>query len=464
MPESTQTQLNFHPVDGLSIRANFDGGCLSSDFGAILLRETALQSPILKELADVFQDKRQQSHITHPLQNLFTQRTLQIACGYEDANDSNSLRKDPMFKLAVGNKPCNDKNHLAHASTFSRLGKSVRRADLHRMAKVFVEHFIDSYANEPGLIVLDMDHTEDRTHGQQELALFNNYYGHYGYLPLTVFEGLSGKLIGAFLRPGKRPTGAENAMIMRRIIQLIRARWSSTHIVLRGDGHFSNPELMQLCQHDEYMDFVFGVPGNKKLTPMAEPLLAQARKLLNIKRHNADKADRTLPFKLCLYEELDYKAQSWKDIFCRVIVKSEVNTLGDNARFIATSIKNATPEILYREFYCARGQDENFIKQLKNDLSCDRTSDHGFLANQLRLFYSAAAYVLLHEFRSETLRGTELEKAEMGTIRLKLFKIAVRVVQYKDRVKLMLPSSCPAFELLKHVTDILYHTKLPKPG
>lgn len=461
---SIQDQLKFHPVDGLSVRASFDGGALSSDFGALLVREVALQSQLLNRLADVIQDERRQTHVTHTMQDLITQRTIQLACGYEDANDSNTLRKDPMFKLAVGKKPLDDKHHLAHASTFTRLGQGIGARDLFRMAQIFVDHFMDSYSETPKLIILDMDHTEDTVYGQQELALFNNYYGNYGYLPLTVFEGVTGKLIGAFLRPGKRPTGRENAMIMKRIIQRIRVAWPDTHIVLRGDGHFSNPELMQLSQDDAHMDFVFGLPGNKALSPKASSLMDKARNCLAQKSQSARKTETPEPFKVCLYEQVEYQAKSWQGIDTRVILKAEVNQCGDNPRFIVTSITQATPEILYRNFYCARGQDENFIKQLKNDLACDRTSDHGFLANQLRLFYSAAAYVLLHELRSETLKGTELEKAEMGTIRLKLFKIAVRVVQYKDRVRLQLPTHCPVKPLLKRITDILYHTRLPRGG
>jgi hypothetical protein len=461
MTNSIQTQLNFHPVDGLSVRANFDGGAMSSDFGAILMRETALNSLLLTKLAAAISDPRRQSHIKHSLQDLITQRCIQLACGYEDANDSNSLRKDPMFKLAIGKKPLDEEQDLAHASTFTRLGQRVDKKDLYRMAQAFIEHFMDSYHKEPKIIILDMDHTEDQAYGQQELILFNRYYGH---LPLTIFEGFSGKLIGTYLRPGKRPTGAENAMIMKRVIQQIRGRWSKVHIILRGDGHFSNPELMQLSQEDDNMDFIFGVPGNKALSPLSQGLLDEAQHSLDEKSYNAKLAGQSMPFKVRLYDKLDYKAKRWEGIDCRLIVKAEVNQLGRNPRYVVTSIPNASAKTIYCEFYCARGEDENFIKQLKNDMACDRTSDHGFLANQLRLFYSAAAYVLMHEFRSETLKGTSLERAEMGTIRLKLFKIAVRVVQYKDRVKLLLPSSCPVSELLKRVTDILYYSRLPKPG
>ncbi len=464
MPNFIQSPLNFHPVDGLTVRASFDGGSMSSDFGAILMRETALQSQLLTKLAAAISDSRRQTHIKHSMQDLITQRTIQLACGYEDANDSNSLRKDPMFKLALGKKPLDEEQDLAHGSTFTRLGQNVDSKDLYRIAQAFIDHFMDSYSKDPSIIILDMDHTEDQVYGQQELALFNRYYGHYGYLPLTIFEGFSGKLIGTYLRPGKRPTGAENAMIMKRVIQQIRSRWANVHIVLRGDGHFSNPELMQLSQDDDNMDFIFGVPGNKALSPMASSLLTAAKHCLDEKRHNAKLVGQPEPYKVRLYDELDYKAKSWMGIEYRLIVKAEVNLLGKNPRYIVTSITNASPETLYCDFYCARGQDENFIKQLKNDMACDRTSDQGFLANQLRLFYSAAAYVLMHEFRLETLKGTVLERAEMGTIRLKLFKIAVRIVQYKDRVKLMLPSSCPVSELLKRVTDILYSSRLLKPG
>ena len=173
------------------------------------------------------------------------QRIFQVACGYEDGNDANALRADPLFKLGVDRQPLNPDTDLASAPTFSRPENAATTRDIYRLAKAFVEHFVASYPTPPELIVLDLDHSEDPTHGQQEFAFYNHHYRSYCYLPLFIFEGLSGKFITAALRPGKRPKGVENAMILKRVLKLLRQVWPETHIILRGDGHFANPELMQ---------------------------------------------------------------------------------------------------------------------------------------------------------------------------------------------------------------------------
>ena len=308
------------------------------------------------------------------------------------------------------------------------------------------------------MIVLDLDHSEDPTHGQQEFSFYNHYYGHHCYLPLFLFEGLSGKFITAALRPGKRPTGAENARIVRRVIKRLRAAWPQTRIVLRGDAHFAHPELMQLAVDDPAIDFLFGLAGNRALSPLAEPFLAANRRRLE----NARRAGCALPTPTRTYHEIAYRADTWPQAF-RVILKAEVMALGDNPRFVVTSLDLPNPECLYRDLYSARGQDENFIKMLKNDLASDRTSDHRFLANHLRLFFAGAAYVLHQALRTEILVHTELAKAQPLTVILKLFKLAVRVVAFQDRIKLHLPTSCPVKDLLRRVTAILFLTRPPPP-
>ena len=466
MSNNTGEQLCFHVVEGLTVRAEFTGGALSSDFGAVLLRETELHSGLIARLSRAIKDRRHPSYVSHSVHDLLAQRVFQVALGYEDANDSNTLRHDPMFKLAAGRSPLSEDAALAHASTFTRLGQSMCRADLYRLARAFVEHFIQSYATAPKLIVLDLDHTDSAVYGQQELGLFHAHYGEHCYLPLLIFEGLSGKLVTALLRPGKSPSGRENAAILRRVLRLLRAHWPDTHIVVRGDQHFAQPEMMRLVQADAQADFIFGLgAGNPRtLRPLASPWLEKASRTLALKRANAERVGASVPERLRLYAEVAYRAGTWSDIACRVILKAEVSALGENPRFIVTSIQSATPELLYQDLYCPRGQDENYIKQLKNDLCADRTSDHGFLANHLRLFYACAAYVLTHELRCNTLQGTALAQAQPATLRAKLFKLAVRVVQYKDRIKLHLPSACAVKPLLVRITQILYHTPLPKPG
>jgi len=379
MCHSTPTQLRFPAMAGFTVRADFNGGALSSDFGALLLQGVDRQTGLIERLASAIQDQRHPSYIDHSLTDLLRQRIFQSACGYADGNDANSLRHDPAFKLALGRAPLDADTALASAPTFSRLENGLSRKDIYRLAQAFVDAFIASYASPPPVMVLDMDHSEDRTHGRQELAFYNRHYGSHCYLPLFLFEGLSGKLITAVLRPGKRPTGRENA---RRLQQ-------------------------------------------------------------------------TTPAATRLYDNVAYQAGSWPVAY-RVVLKAEVMSLGDNPRFVVTSLTEPTAESLYRDLYCARGQDENYIKAVKNDLASDRTSDHGFIANHLRLFYACAAYGLIHSLREQTLCHTELAKAQPMTLILKLFKLAVRVVQYKDRIKLHLPSSCPMKGLLHRVTELLH--------
>ena len=460
MNDSTQETLRFPPVDGLSVRGAFDGGALSSDFGPLLLRGIDRQIGLTERLAQAFRDTRHPSYITHGIRALFAQRAYQIACAYEDGNDANALRTDPVFKLGLERKPLDEAADLASAPTFSRLENAATPQALYRMAQAFVDQFIESYANPPAVIVLDLDHSEDTAHGRQEQIFYNHHYGSHCYLPLFIFEGVSGKLITAALRPGKRPTGAENAAIVKRVLKHLRAAWPKTHIVLRGDGHFANPELMQLALEMPHTDFIFGLSGNAILSPLAKPYLEETRQLHATHSELTRRNHQTEPPATRTYHDLDYRAKTWPKAF-RVVLKAEVMALGDNPRFVVTSLDLPTPESLYRDLYCARGQDENWIKMIKNDLASDRTSDHRFLANHLRLFFSCAAYVLHHALKTEVLVHTELAKAQPATVILKLFKIAVQVVQYKDRVKLHLPSSCPVKDLLQRITEILFQVREP---
>lgn len=226
--------------------------------------------------------------------------------------------------------------------------------------------------------------------------------------------------------------------------------------MLRGDAHFANSELMQLAVNDPAIDFLFGLAGNRALSPLAAPFLAAHHRRLETAR----RAGLLPPTPTRTDHEIAYRAESWPQAF-RVILKAEVMALGDNPRFVVTSLELPTPECLYRDLYSARGQDENFIKMLKNNLASDRTSDHCFLANHLRLFFSCAAYVLHQALRIEVLVHTELATAQPVTVILKLFKLAVRVVAYKDRIKLHLPTDCPVKNLLRRVTDRLFLARLP---
>jgi hypothetical protein len=454
MRYSTPEQLRFPPIVGYTVRADFDGGALSSDFGALLLRGIDRQIGLTARLAAAIRDKRHLSYIDHPLRDLLAQRIYQIASGYADGNDANSLRHDPLFKLGVERAPLEPAQDLASGPTFSRLEHSVDRKDLYRLTQALVDHFIASYPEPPAAIVLDLDHSDDPTHGQQEFTFYNHYYQSYCYLPLFIFEGTSHALVTACLRPGRRPLGAENAMIVVRLLSYLRRHWPRTHILVRGDSHFATPEVLEVLAHRRYIDFVFGLAGNAVLLRHAAPIMQAARQLHHQRTALAQAHGESLPASSRLYEEFAYAAASWSQPW-RVIVKAEVMAAGDNPRFVVTSLEAPTPQRVYEELYCARGNCENDIKAVKCDLHSDRTSATTFLANALRLLLSCAAYVLHHALRTHTLAHTALATAQPGTVILTLFKVATHVKQYKDRLLLHLPTSCPVKALLHRVTTLL---------
>lgn len=457
---STPQQLRFPSIPGFTVRADFTGGELSSDLGAVILGAVDRRIGLIGRLAAAIVDARDPRYVTHSLSDLLTQRIFQIASGYEDGNDADFLRADPMFKLATERAPLNNDNPLACGATHSRMEGSLRRRDIYRMACALVAQFIAGYAQAPASITLDLDHTADATYGQQELAFYNHHYGCYCYLPLLVFEATTGALITAVLRPGKRPFGAENAMIMKRVLRMLRQAWPQTHILLRGDGHFSNPELMQLIHDDGNADFIFGLPGNTVLNRLAEPLMKNARGHLCLRRLLAKQGLGPEVSAVRMFGEFEYAAQSWSSA-CRVVLKAEVlagtgdKADKDNERFVVTSLRQPSAQALYQQDYCARGQAENWIKQVKCDLKSDRTSASSFLANFARLLLTAAAYVLHQQLRQLGLQGTTLATAQPRTVMLTLFKIAVRVKQYKDRVLLHLPTACAVKALLATVCERL---------
>ena len=458
---STPEQLRFPPLPGYTVRADCDGGALSSDFGALLLRGIDRQIGFTERLAAAVRDKRHPSYTDHSLRDLFAQRIYQIASGYADGNDANSLRHDPMLKLSVERRPLDPTQDLASAPTFSRLEHSVTRTDLYRLTQAFVDQFIASYPDPPAAIVLDLDHAEDPTHGQQELTFYNHHYQSHCYLPLFIFEGTSHALVTACLRPGKRPPGAENAMILVRLLAYLRRHWPFTHILVRGDSHFGTPEVMEVIAHRRRTDFVFGLAGNPVLLRQAAPVMQEARALFQQRTALAQAYGEQPPPRSRVYEDFSYAAASWERPW-RVIVKAEVMAAGDNPRFVVTSLEAPTPQHVYEDLYCARGNCENDIKAVKCDLHSDRTSATTFLANATRLLLSCAAYVLHHALRTHTLAHTARATAQPGTVILTLFQVATQIKPYKDRMRLHLPTSCPVKALLRRVTTLL--TAIPVPA
>jgi hypothetical protein len=336
----------------------------------------------------------------------------------------------------------------------------VDRKDIYRITRAFVDHFLASYPAPPEAIVLDLDHSDDPTHGQQEFAFYNHHYGTYCYLPLFIFEGLSHALVTAYLGPGRRPKGAENAKILARLLPYLRYHWPSTHILIRGDSHFATPEVLHVLTQQPLTDFVFGLAGNAVLHRQAAPALREARRLHQHRLAMAKAHDTLPPTSSRVYDEFRYAAASWQQPW-RIVVKAEWMTQDDNPRFVVTSLEAPGPQRVYEELYCARGNCENDIKAVKCDLHSDRTSATTFLANAMRLLLSCAAYVLHHALRTHTLSHTTLATAQPSTVIRTLFKVATQVKQYKDRILLHLPTSCPVKALLHRVTTLLSAVPVP---
>jgi hypothetical protein len=440
MPKYSTSPLLFSPISHKKVEADFEGGEITSNAGALLLRETEKQVGIISAIAFAVRDIRDLRYVDHSISDIVTQRVNQIACGYEDANDSDALRSDPALKISANRLPISGLD-LASQPTVSRLENVVRRADLVRMGYAMADNFIASYAVPPELIILDFDDTEDETHGQQQLTLFNKYYDSHCYLPLHVYEGISGKLITSILRPGKRPTGKQVVAVLKRIVKRIRATWPDTLILFRGDSHFCSPEVLRYCDKHNLL-YVIGLGGNSVLKRRIEPLMAEARTVF---------AQAHLPVRL--YESFTYKADTW-DSPQRVVAKAEVNSKGNNPRFVVTNLTDPDDTTVYKYLYCGRGQMENYIKDHKIYLKSDRTSCHGFTANQFRLYLHSAAYVLLQAFRENALRTTQFARAQFDTIRLNLLKIGARVSELKTKISLHLPSSFPHKPTLSKISAI----------
>ncbi len=433
--------FNLSGLGNKEVEMKFTMEQTSNDGGLLLLREVEKQVGLISSLANCINDERHQSYVEHSIKSMLSQRVMQIAAGYEDANDCNVLNDDEILKLCA-----NQEKALATQPTISRFENKVNTKELYNMAKVFVDQFMASYESEPGIVILDPDDTNSFTYGQQELTLFNNYYGDYCYMPLHIYEGFSGKLITTILKPGRRSKSVNVFSILRRIIIYLREQWPSTMIIVRGDSHFCSKELMDWAHGLKRVEFITGLTGNAVLNKHAKVTIESARREYN--KYNK-------PVKR--YHSFEYKANSWSH-FERVVVKVEANSMGTNVRFIVSSLKNVRSKALYEQGYCARGAAELRIKDHKTYLLSDRMSCNSFLANQFRLFLHSAAYVLIHSLQNEVLKGTEFCKATMKTIQLKIIKVATRVKVMKTKVKIELPAkfySKWAFEKCFRVFEVL---------
>src|ERR1043166_2755604 len=385
-----QTPLHLAPVGAKAVALDFDGGRLSSDAGLVLLKDIDEQLGLTRHLAAVLSDPRDPRRVKFTRQDLLTQRVFQMAAGYEDANDSNTLRDDPIFKLLLDRLP-ETGAPLASQPTMSRCENRVSRTELYRMAVVLLKQFIASYDSPPKVIVLDVDDTEDRVHGQQEQARYDGYYGGYCFMPLHLYEGLSGRLITTILK-AKRFTGTQMLAVLKRVVKRLRQAWPDTLLIFRGDSHFAYPEVMQWIEAQANLHYVTGLTSNAVLQTLAREVVEQTKRA-----YERDGG------KITRFHSTRYQAGTWSRSR-RVVIKVEVSDQGVNTRFVVTDMEEARTKALYQYIYCARGQAENAIKDHKRYLKSDRTSCQRFEANQFRVFLHSAAYVLLDTLRREVFK------------------------------------------------------------
>jgi hypothetical protein len=426
------------PVSGKPVHLAFDGGRLTSDAGVLVLAEIERRLGIAERLARCLEDPRAPERVRHGLAEMIRFRALMIAAGYADANDCDSLRGDPAFKMAVGRLPESGAD-LCSQPTMSRLENLPSAMALKRMMAAMVELFCDSFSEVPRRIVLDIDDTEDRVHGHQQLSLFHAYHDSRCFLPIHIYEATSGKPVAVILRPGKTPDGVEVALVLRHVVGAIRARWPRVEIMIRGDSHYARHEAMTWLERNR-VGYVFGLAGNKVLLAKVVALAEDAA--MGRVEGEADKVRR--------YGEFRYAARTWQ-VERQVVARVEASAQGTDSRFIVTNLEGA-PRWLYEEIYCARGQAENFIKAHKLHLASDRTSCSRATANQFRLLIHTAAYWLLHTLRGLAPKTSFWRNAQFDTIRLALIKVAGRVTEMVTRIRVALPSSYPYRESLALLT------------
>jgi hypothetical protein len=430
--------LPFATLGARRLEADFSGGTLTTDAGALLLREADQRLGLLDALDRCLPDPRNPDLITHPQRALLAQRVFGIACGYEDLNDHQSLRHDPLWQALAEYDP-DPQQPLASAPTLCRLENRASRAALCRLACVLVDQFIASHDRPPECLVLDFDATDDPVHGRQEGRFFHGYYDAYCFLPLYVFCG--DQLLVAYLRPSNSDAPRHARAILKLLVRRLRQAWPGVRIILRGDSGFCRWRLMRWCDSNG-VGYILGLSRNSRLQDLAAPLMHQAAA-----RWEATGQPQRR------FGTFAYAAGPW-DRARRVIVKAEHTAQGDNPRFVVTNLPG-DPQGLYDEVYCARGEMENRIKEQQLMLFADRTSCHKFLANQFRLLLSAAAYVLVEAVRRLGLAGTELARAQVSTIRLRLFKAAGLVQVSVRRVYVRLASGFPLRELFGAVLQRL---------
>lgn len=429
MSEDMALPFDLPSVCRKKVSVGFDGGRLSSDAGVVLLRSAERKLGLAGRLASCIRDKRDPDLIEHSIEEMLQFRMFAIAAGYEDADDCDSLRHDPVFKMAVGRLPRTGEP-LCSQPTMSRLENTPSRIEIARAMAAMVDQFCESYGCAPASITLDIDDTFDAVHGHQQLSLFNAHYDERCFLPIHIYEGSSGKPVAVILREGKTPAGVEVRTILKHVIGHIRDHWPKVRILVRGDSHYGRAEALEWCE-EQGVDYIFGFAGNTVLKAMTQ----EAADVLCVERATSCAA------KLRSFATLSYRARGWNKER-RTVARIEATQRGLDIRYVVTSLKG-TAKHLYETVYCGRGQAENFIKWHKAQLASDRTSCRDPKANQFRLILHTAAYWLLLTVRNAIAKRSPLAVAEFTTLRLRLIKIAARVIEGAARIRVFLPTACP---------------------
>ena len=429
MTEDIALPFDLPSVCRKKLSVGFDGGRLSSDAGVLLLRGAERKLGLAGRLASCIRDKRDPDLIEHPIEEMLKLRMFAIAAGYEDADDCDSLRYDPIFKMAVGRLP-ESGDPLCSQPTMSRLENAPSKIEIARAMAAMVDQFCESYRRAPVSITLDIDDTFDAVHGHQQLSLFNAHYDERCFLPIHIYEGTSGKPVAVILREGKTPAGVEVRTILKHVIGRIRGHWPKVRILVRGDSHYGRVEAMEWCE-EQGVDYIFGFGGNAVLRAMTQ----EAADALCGGRATSSAA------KLRTFATLSYGAKSWNKER-RIAARIEATQKGLDIRYVVTSLKG-TAKHLYETVYCGRGRAENFIKWHKAQLASDRTSCRDPKANQFRLILHTAAYWLMLTARNAIAKRSPLSFAEFATLRLRLIKVAARVIEGAARIRVFLPTACP---------------------
>jgi hypothetical protein len=439
----TQLSLDFHPTVPLTVA--FDAPHISSDGGVLLLRQMDDRLGLSERVAALLPDERDPRKVKHGRREQMRQRLYQIALGYADGNDADRLRHDPLLKSVCDRTP--QAEGLSSQPTLSRLENAVDARTLRVVLQEIEEQYVSSFTGAPEVIVLDIDSTDDPTHGQQQLSFFHGYYDQHMYHPLVIFDGERGQLVSAVLRPGNAHAARGAMGVVRRMIRRLKQRFPQVQIVVRGDSAFAVPRVLQMLEELDRelggIAYVFGLAQNAVLLRFGASALSEARRRFQATKQTVQH-----------FDAFAYAAETWPQAR-HVVMKAEVSAQGANPRFVVTSLSEFAPALLYHA-YCERGQCENFIKDFKNALQADRLSCSTFAANFFRLLEHAAAYILCHALRTHVAPlAPQLGRAQFDTLRLQLLKVAAIVSHSTRRVLIRLPFAFPLARVFRQLATTL---------